>query len=126
MFGSTLNIYTGWDFVGELNPISVYTLGWYDSTESELSDEISRVYTAGWVPIETLSVFTDGWFSSSTNNKIVYVGLLSLELDIMTLLVKLYNQFEVLIYSDDIRDVTAEINKEKVDILFGDPYSKNY
>ncbi len=99
--GSLNNIYTGWDFVGEINPTSIFSFGWFDTTTTSndsyqfdvyyggwnnpadsynviangwfstsavsenLLNDISRKYTAGWIPLDKNSVYTNGWFSTS-------------------------------------------------------------
>ena len=104
--GSVNNIYTGWDFVGEINPTSIFSFGWFDETvssnslnefdvyfagwnnplnsytvlnggwfslsasENVLSDGVSRIYTAGWIPYDKTAIFSNGWLTSTVSENL--------------------------------------------------------
>lgn len=68
VLGSELNIYTGWDFVDEINPSSIFSFGWYDE-ESTLTGNPYDVYFAGWNDYtNNIKVFESGWFSEEIPN----------------------------------------------------------
>jgi hypothetical protein len=64
--GTNVNIFTGWDFVGDITPTTIFTFGWFDSgTITSGTFNNFDVYFAGWnEPDNQYGIFNSGWFDS--------------------------------------------------------------
>jgi hypothetical protein len=100
MIGTTTNIFVGWDFELPIEPITIFTNGWFDP--DIISTDNFDVFFSNWNdPTNVQGIFSNGWFDG--------VQLLDVSLGLEPLQLTFSQQIPEIIIFNEI-DVNVSLN----------------